>query len=251
VFHQHRTTPIAIGFAIVFAALLACSDRGGGREATPESAPQKPASFVNQVWTVADSPSGASGELYVFLSEGTLLIASPDAKPSVGRWSRSGDGLTMIEGGLPYEVEILALDSSEFRFRMHAMGKTADFRLVPADQSMPDTTRTVEFNPAEHTIIASGTDPAWLLHVDGASASLRTAVEGTLYYTDGAWEREDAPSWRYDARRVYEGGVDSLSLTIRTGRCVEDTSSAEYPLQAALVRKGKRLEGCAVAGRPQ
>ena len=43
-------------------------------------------SFVNKVWVVAESKDVALGELRVFLSEGTLVMASPHATPAFGRW---------------------------------------------------------------------------------------------------------------------------------------------------------------------
>ncbi|MDH3198588.1 MAG: hypothetical protein OEO21_10150, partial [Candidatus Krumholzibacteria bacterium] len=59
----------------------------------------------------------------------------------------------------------------------------------------------------------------------------------------------DAPSWQYEARRTDADGEEVLMLTIRSSLCVDSTSGAESPLRAVLVREGRRLEGCAVAGR--
>lgn len=42
-------------------------------------------SFVNTVWRVSDLSSVAPGTLYVFLSEGSLVITSPNTKPALGR----------------------------------------------------------------------------------------------------------------------------------------------------------------------
>ena len=93
-----------------------------------------PATFVNRVWRVADSTAVAPGQLYVFLSEGTLVMASPSATPSLGTWRRDGDSdsFTMVEEGRPYRVDILALTDQEFRIRSHNPGQPVDIRLVPA-----------------------------------------------------------------------------------------------------------------------
>ncbi len=99
--------------------------------ATP-AAPPSPATFVNRVWRVADSTAVAPGQLYVFLSEGTLVMTAPSGTPSLGRWRRDGDGFTMIEEGRPYRVDILALSDAEFRIRSHNPGQPVDIRLVPA-----------------------------------------------------------------------------------------------------------------------
>ncbi len=101
--------------------------------AAPGTAPApSPATFVNRVWRVADSTAVAPGQLYVFLSEGTLVMTSPSATPSFGTWRRDGDGFTMVEDGRPYRVDILALTDQEFRIRSHNPGQPVDIRLVPA-----------------------------------------------------------------------------------------------------------------------
>jgi hypothetical protein len=56
-------------------------------EAAPEPAA---ASFVNRVWVVSESKQVAPGALRVFLSDGTLVMASPDSTPAFGQW-RSED----------------------------------------------------------------------------------------------------------------------------------------------------------------
>jgi hypothetical protein len=101
----------------------------------PSAAPPAttaPPTFVNRVWEVADGSAVAPGQLYVFLSEGTLVVASPTGTPSLGRWSRRGDGLTMVEAGLTYATDIVALSADEFRIRSHNPGTALDIRLVPA-----------------------------------------------------------------------------------------------------------------------
>ena len=100
------------------------------------SAPTPPApapvTFVNRVWRVADATAVAPGQLYVFLSEGTLVMTSPSSTPSLGTWRRAGNGFTMVEEGRPYRVDILALTDQEFRIRSHNPGQPVDIRLVPA-----------------------------------------------------------------------------------------------------------------------
>jgi len=240
---------VTVRVVAILCTLIACSDRDTGRETASQTAESPRIGFVNKVWKVVESPAGATGDLYVFLSDGTFVKAAPEAVPELGKWNFDGAILKMIEGGLPYDVDILALDESEFRIRCRHQQGSYELRFVPAESSLP--VRPVEFDPAEHSIIAYGSEPAWLVHVDGATASLRSPAEGSLYYTGGVWEPEDASSWSYDARRAYENGEDTLSLIIRTERCVKDASGAEYPLSAILIRKGLWLKGCAVAGRPR
>lgn len=70
--------------------------------------------------------------LYVFLSEGTLVMASPHGKPAFGTWKSEGGKLTMVEEGLPYEVDILKLDAEGFTIRSHNPGEAVTIEMVPA-----------------------------------------------------------------------------------------------------------------------
>jgi hypothetical protein len=108
--------------ALVLLSLPACS---GG---TPAAAP----SFVDRVWTVAESKQAAPGELRVFLSEGTLVMASPHAKPALGSWRRQDGGLTITEEGLDYQVDIVELTDDAFRIRIHSPGDPVEILFRPA-----------------------------------------------------------------------------------------------------------------------
>jgi len=230
-------------------AVCGCSDRETSQDASSRSAAKATIGFANEVWKVVDSPSGATGELFVFLSDGTLVKTSSESIPEVGKWNFDGACLKIIEGGLPYDADILALNDEEFRIRCHHQQGSYELRFVPAEPALP--VRPVEFNPAEHSISASGSDPAWLLKVDGDTGYLRSAEEGSLKFTDGVWEGEDAASWWFIALRPIEGGIDTLSLIIRTERCVYADSGVEVSLRATLIRNEAWLQGCAIAGRPR
>lgn len=96
------------------------------------SAPESPAGFVNRVWEVRQSPQVATGQLYAFLSDGTLLITSPGQKPSLGTWSQSDSGLVMAEEGISYPVDVLETSGDTFRIRMHNPGKPVEITFGPA-----------------------------------------------------------------------------------------------------------------------
>ena len=116
--------------AAAFCGLLilpACSGRTPGASAAP--------SFVNRVWTVAESKQVATGELRVFLSEGTLVLASPNAKPALGSWRRQDGSLTITEEGLEYRVDILELTEDAFRIRIHGPGEPVEILFRPAGAS--------------------------------------------------------------------------------------------------------------------
>lgn len=92
-------------------------------------------SFVNRVWSVQSSNAVAPGQLYVFLSDGTLLIASSTGSPALGSWKRQDQTFTMVEDGITYPVEILELTEDRFRIRMRNPGEPVEMTLVPATAS--------------------------------------------------------------------------------------------------------------------
>lgn len=105
-------------------------------------APPPPVSFINKVWSVGDSNAVAPGQLYVFLSEGTLVIASATGTPSFGQWKEEGGELTMIEEGRPALVDVLNLTATEFKLRIHGPGEPVDMTLVPAPAAPPAVPKT-------------------------------------------------------------------------------------------------------------
>jgi hypothetical protein len=118
----------------VFASLPASCSRPSPQANQPAAA-ASPVSFVNKVWRVASSSSGLeTGVLYVFLSDGTLVISSPHGTPSFGKWTQEGDGLTMIEEGLPYKVNVLKLSADEFRIMINNPGNAVEIAFAPAEQ---------------------------------------------------------------------------------------------------------------------
>ena len=165
----------------------ACSQE---RTPGPASSARANAGFVDRVWTVVES-AGGPGDLYVFLSDGTFIRTSKGAVPSVGKWSWDGTRITYVESVLPYQAEIDSLTESYFRFTIHFMDQSWELGLVPATASMPDTTQTVEFDPAQASIIAMGKNPTWLFTVDNDQAMLRMSRR-TIKYTNGEWVQDCA-----------------------------------------------------------
>jgi len=96
-------------------------------------APEIPVGFVNRVWEVKDSSTIEPGTLYVFLSDGSLVITAPNSKPAFGKWKYDGEVFTMIEEGIPYKVDILDISSAEFRIRSKNPGEPVEILLMPAE----------------------------------------------------------------------------------------------------------------------
>ncbi len=114
-------------------ALTGCSREGTPREQGHDGGLGGGAlSFVNRVWEVESSSSVAPGTLYVFLSDGTLLITSAHGTPLLGSWRYAGRELTMIEEGRPYKVAILQSSAGEFRIRITNPGEPVEIGFVPA-----------------------------------------------------------------------------------------------------------------------
>jgi len=125
--------------AAVLIVLAGCGRRESpptpAREpAAAESPAKQPASFVNRVWEIVESPQADTGALRVFLSDGTLVMTSPNATPAFGRWRYTDGQLTIIEEGQAYPTDILALTDREFRIRMHSPGEPVEIRFAPAKQ---------------------------------------------------------------------------------------------------------------------
>ena len=118
---------------IVFAPVIFA---GCSSPAPPEQTSAQPRraapTFVNRVWSVQSSNAVAQGQLYVFLSEGTLVIASANGTPALGTWKQQDQTFTMVEEGIAYAVEILELTQERFRIRMRNPGEPVEMTLVPA-----------------------------------------------------------------------------------------------------------------------
>ena len=132
---------LLITAACATAACAPAPSREAGVGAAPSAAPTTaapapaatPPTFVNHVWRVVESTAVAPGHLYVFLSDGTLVITSPTGTPALGTWRQDGDGLTMVEEGRPYRIDVLSLTATEFAIRSHNPGTPVDIRFVRAD----------------------------------------------------------------------------------------------------------------------
>jgi hypothetical protein len=114
--------------------LAACRGEVAPPTATPvpTALAAAPVGFVNRVWRVDRSSGVERDMLYVFLSGGTLVMASPHGKPAFGTWKAERGKLTMVEEGLPYEVDILKLDADGFTIRSNNPGEAVTIEMVPA-----------------------------------------------------------------------------------------------------------------------
>ena len=128
-----------LAFAVAACLLLSsCSERPAPAKPGSGEKADSAVSFVNKVWRVSESSGVAPGTLYVFLSEGTLVITSPNSKPALGRWKYEDKALTMVEEGIPYKIDVLKLSKHQFRIRSNNPGEPVNITLVPAEVPSPD-----------------------------------------------------------------------------------------------------------------
>jgi hypothetical protein len=122
---------------VVFSWILVVAACSSGQ--APEPPAGVPAastvSFVNKVWEVSQSSSVAPGTLYVFLSDGTLVITSQKSRPSLGTWKQAAGLLTMVEEGISYRVNVVKLTADEFVIISNNPGRAVEITLVPAPSS--------------------------------------------------------------------------------------------------------------------
>ena len=97
----------------------------------PASALQADA-FVNRVWIVESGTGIPPGAFYVFLANGVLVISQDGGKPAFGSWAEAADGLVMTEAGLKYKVDVLELNASRFRIRIHNPKTSTEIAFAPA-----------------------------------------------------------------------------------------------------------------------
>lgn len=84
------------------------------------------------MWEVSLSTGVAPGTLYAFLSDGTLVITSPNSKAAFGAWTYENGQLTMIKEAQAYKTDILTLTHDELRLKSHNPGGSIEMVLTPA-----------------------------------------------------------------------------------------------------------------------
>ena len=135
--HTMKTALRRAGSIAVLLLAAACSREPETASASVAAVPATPPAsvkpgFVNKVWEVSVSTGVAPGTLYAFLSDGTLVITSPNTKAAFGAWAYTNGALTMIEESRDYKVDILKLSHEELRLKSNNPGGSVEILLVPA-----------------------------------------------------------------------------------------------------------------------
>jgi hypothetical protein len=94
----------------------------------------RPARLTGKVWLVAEPPGRAPGSLYVFVSDGTLLMTSCVETYRLARWRAEADGRLVVteDPATRYEVRVLEAGERELRLRLQLVNETVDLRLRAA-----------------------------------------------------------------------------------------------------------------------
>jgi hypothetical protein len=106
----------------------------GGDDPPPVAArPQSDTTpaFANRIWRVARSTAGDPGAYYLFLGDGSMLIASSHGTPAVGRWRLAGDTLTLVEEGISHPGSIRTISADSFGIRLGGPGTPVELTFVP------------------------------------------------------------------------------------------------------------------------
>ncbi len=243
--------------AILSLVVLAACERSGDSPATkPPAAETAPATnpvpagisslFVNKVWSVAESRQVEIGSLRVFLSDGTLVMASPNSTPAFGTWSRDGEGLTITEEGLRYDTDILELTDNSFRIRMHSPGEPVEIRFEPAKQEAPAK--------AEATSSAQAEAPVWTELSSGAAIASPLHLSGTIRHIDlegGLFVIRIADGTQYNPLNLPdEFKVDGLAIDAEARRRDDTMSIGMVGTIVELLRIRKRPGLVAVPTAP-
>jgi heat shock protein HslJ len=227
---------------LALSCTTACSQseapKSGPAPLPPQEPPAEQVSFVNKVWSVAESEQVEIGSLRVFLSDGTLVMASPNSKPALGSWSQDGDRLTITEEGQDYDTDILQLTKDTFRIRMHSPGEPLVMLLRPAEQKAAAQ--------AQDVIQIAGT--VHHLDVEGGVWVIRT-TDGTQYKPVQLPKEYQVDGLAVEGEARRRDNVISVDMA---GQAIELLTirkrAGGAPKQAALWGTAWRLEDLAGAG---
>jgi hypothetical protein len=145
---------------------------------------------------VAESEQVSPGELRVFLSDGTLVMASPHGKPAFGTWRYQDGGLRITEEGREYPVDVLALAPDTFRIRIRGPGEPVVilFRPAPEPRRRHRSPRRLGGSPDAASRAVRSTSRRQEYQEDGkpieAEARRRVGLVSAGYsYLERAWSR--------------------------------------------------------------
>ena len=220
---------------LVVAALLAIAACSKSEPPAPADSAAQPVasqpSFINKVWSVAESPQVEIGSLQIFLSDGTLVMASPNSTPAFGSWTYDGGRLAITEEGREYPVDILTLSASEFRIRIHSPGDPVEIRFEPAKETAIVRNGAEESGWTEPPAVAAGS--ASELRISGTVRHLE--LEGGLFVI------RDASGTQYNPLNLPDAyKQDGLAVEVQARRRDDAASIGMVGPMIEILRIRKR-----------
>lgn len=213
----------------------------------PES---KSESFVNRVWEVAESTQVDRGALRVFLSDGTLVMTSPNTTPAFGTWRYTDGRLTIIEEGQEYPTDILELSDRAFRIRMHSPGEPVEIRFAPAKQPPLEALTSVEPTaaaaPEAPAPVVSLLGTAWRLERLTGSAVQRGSQPTLEFPIEGRASGNGSCNRFNGIVTIQDGAIMFGGLATTRKACTEAVMRQEEAYLSAL-RESVRFEADAEA----
>lgn len=197
-------------------------------------------SFVNKVWQVAESEQVTPGSLRVFLSDGTLVMSTPHAKPAFGTWRYDGGRLTITEEGMDYPTDILALSENAFRIRMHSPGEPVEILFAQAEQVPPDAVQSAtpaDVSPA--TVALWGT--AWRLE-NLAGADAPNGAQATLEFASEGRASGNGSCNHFNGVVTVEGNTIQFGGLAATRKACADAVMRQEDAYLAALRDAERFE---------
>ncbi len=245
---------------ILLAAAVAISacEKAESPQSTDSPAPTTgSASFVNRVWVVAESEQIQPGELRVFLSDGTLVMASPRATPSLGQWATEGGRLTITEEGQNYPAEILALSENAFRIRINGPGEPVEILFAPARQIDAESVASAEPAAAAEpaatvaavAAVAAAAPPApialpgtaWHLQSLG-NGKLQAGTQPSLEFPTEGRAGGNGSCNRFNGIVIVAGDAIKFSGLATTRKACADAVMAQEEAYLAALRDAVRFE---------
>jgi len=117
--------------AIMLCALTGCAYLPSSTEQGASGQGRTPA-YADTIWITTKAADVGAGHIRVFLSDGSLLAATPEGRPAIGRWQTAPGGLAITLGGRTRVVRVLASDRSRMHLRRPGSDDGGDLVMVPA-----------------------------------------------------------------------------------------------------------------------
>lgn len=128
---------------LVVLALALCACSSGPRSDAPDQTAQAPTiparsletRLSNKVWLVSQPTDRAPGSMYIFLSDGTLMMTSCVETYRLATWRSEGQGRLLVteDPGTSYQVNVLEVAERDLRLRFELRNDTFELTLRAAE----------------------------------------------------------------------------------------------------------------------